>query len=494
MNTAEFLFLASLVLILPIVFYILSSALYYWLVIYPKFFRPLLSDYLRKKIKIEEIEYFSGEVGPLYANCIYEDESKNRPLVVYMHGYSSNRSREISMALHVARKGFFVVCPDMRGKGPASSDVNLSRFNVNSTDLGSFGMQNDFYARWNEINWPYWLLGNPLRRKLLQQFKYLTENHLLKSLKSKGVIQTNVTLSNSQGMPDDGYEEILDIYEAIECVKLKYANYIDNESIHIMGMSGGGGNVYSAVTKIPYLFSTAASFFGISDYSYWYDHANTSSRENFREMMRKHIGGTPNELPIKYKIRNSVLGAKNNNFTKFYLFWDEYEVQCPGHMNLAYYKQALIHGMDNIVLKESRIIDQARALHVFPFPSQLKECVNIYLNAIDNHTICEKKYEETNEYVILGFLLTDKFYINFGEDVLVSVVEKKLEAQLILTFRVIDGLSNSFGKILFKNKPFKIMESGNTLIPTETKSGWLLENINPSTNLYISYFQKNLCA
>ncbi|MEM9259993.1 MAG: hypothetical protein AAGA62_10125, partial [Bacteroidota bacterium] len=74
----------------------------------------------------------------------------------------------------------------------------------------------------------------------------------------------------------------------------------------IYGLSGGGGNVLSAVTKFPYFFSLGVNYFGIGDYAIWY--VITPSRRAF---MQTAVGGTLTNLPNRYDARNSLYSIAN---------------------------------------------------------------------------------------------------------------------------------------------------------------------------------------
>ena len=126
----------------------------------------------------------------------------------------------------------------------------------------------------------------------------------------------------SAGQRDDGGLEVMDIYDAVQAALQKYPQEIDASSINITGGSGGGGNTFSAVTRMPDLFSNATAFFGITDYGHW---ASTS----YKGVMEPNIGGTPQQVPDRYAARNSLLGVINNSYTNFHFFWDEQEKICP---------------------------------------------------------------------------------------------------------------------------------------------------------------------
>ncbi len=141
--------------------------------------------------------------------------------------------------------------------------------------------------------------------------------------------------NESAGERDFGCWEIFDIVDAIaEFYQLHPEFFLEveqlesplesilkahNPNLHIWGFLGGGSIVYSALAKFPYLFRTAASFFGIADIAELY---KSNLRKDFNVIMRKFIGGTPEQNQIAWKTRNNV-NALKNTLTKLFVFWDK---------------------------------------------------------------------------------------------------------------------------------------------------------------------------
>ena len=58
---------------------------------------------------------------PLYANAVYNKNlSGPLPVMIMIHGYSANRSNMNFEQVWGAQRGFFVISPDLRGRGIAS--------------------------------------------------------------------------------------------------------------------------------------------------------------------------------------------------------------------------------------------------------------------------------------------------------------------------------------------------------------------------------------
>ena len=158
-------------------------------------------------------------------------------------------------------------------------------------------------------------------------------------LRDQGFFVISVAMrgrEGSEGTRDSGGIEIYDIYDAVEAVKANpaYAGLIDKSNVSIMGLSGGGGNVMSAITKFPDYFRAAASYFGMSDYGYdgtdsWYFNPGLSGD---RAVMNVDIGNRltgGNSVLDKYMARDSALASMNNPYTNIHLFVNANEPRCP---------------------------------------------------------------------------------------------------------------------------------------------------------------------
>jgi hypothetical protein len=150
----------------------------------------------------------------------------------------------------------------------------------------------------------------------------------------------------SVGQRDDGGVEVMDIYDAVQAALAQYPRETDPANINIIGWSGGGGNTFSAVTRMPDLFSNASAFYGITDYGYW-------ARTTWNGTIQPNVGGEVDAVPDRYLARNSLLGVMNNRYTHFQFFWDEEEVLCPPWMDEEYRRIAQELGYTNIIAHES---------------------------------------------------------------------------------------------------------------------------------------------
>ena len=187
-------------------------------------------------------------------------------------------------------------------------------------------------------------------------------------LAGKGLCAVGINLRGRGGAPgeiDSGAAEIHDIADALGTVCRELKTTVDADRWSIVGYSGGGGNVLSAVTKFPGRFGVAVSFFGISDYAIW--HA-TTSRKDCVESMHRWIGGSPEVYPDRYRARSSLLAAGNAQWTDVHLFWDEEETECPEpmHSNFKSAAQEQSCGRAKVTLHCSRKTDTHRWFHGYP--------------------------------------------------------------------------------------------------------------------------------
>ncbi len=212
----------------------------------------------------------------------------------------------------------------------------------------------------------------------------------------------------SAGQRDDGGLEVMDIYDAVQAALQKHPNEIDASCINMTGGSGGGGNTFSAVTRMPDLFSNATAFFGITDYGHW---ANTS----YKGVLEPNIGGTPAQVPDRYSARNSLLGVINNAYTNFHFFWDEKETICPPWMDTEYRRLAQELGYKNITAHESKESDAVRWLHTGFDRATAIESERICMPLFIERNNPAPKLAPSGQFMILGYLMTKRFRTLFGQ-------------------------------------------------------------------------------
>jgi pimeloyl-ACP methyl ester carboxylesterase len=146
----------------------------------------------------------------------------------------------------------------------------------------------------------------------------------------------------SDGVRDNGGLEIHDIYDAVEALKIAHPTLIDPTNISIIGYSGGGGNVMSALTKFPDYFRVGAAYYGISDYGYhptngWYFNGAGQRTPTLDASPGNPTPPAEQIVIDSYHARASNLASKNNPYSEVHLFVNDDETISP-KVNAESYK------------------------------------------------------------------------------------------------------------------------------------------------------------
>ncbi|MBE6930206.1 MAG: alpha/beta fold hydrolase [Ruminococcaceae bacterium] len=112
----------------------------------------------------------------------------------------------------------------------------------------------------------------------------------------------------SDGAPDCNGLELIDVYDAVEYVKVHYADFLADDVVYFEGGSGGGGNAFAIATKFPDYFSAVTGLCGISDYAEWY---RNDAVGEFRDEMDIWVGCTPVDNPMAYDARSGAPCVSN---------------------------------------------------------------------------------------------------------------------------------------------------------------------------------------
>lgn len=130
----------------------------------------------------------------------------------------------------------------------------------------------------------------------------------------------------STGSPDCNGLELMDVYDAVELVRRRYAAYlIDPDTVYFEGGSGGGGNAYALAVKFPDYFAAVTAQCGISDYAEWY---RRDGDGEFRDEMDVWIGKSPDEAPMAYAAASGACAAGNLS-SSLYIAHGETDVRVP---------------------------------------------------------------------------------------------------------------------------------------------------------------------
>jgi pimeloyl-ACP methyl ester carboxylesterase len=158
---------------------------------------------------------------------------------------------------------------------------------------------------------------------------------------------------------DAGGMEILDYYDLVQEIENEYSDRLNGKRI-FCGYSGGGGNGYSALVKLPDLFHAVVVHFGMNDYGAWYDYTPT-----YKATLESYIGGSPIEVPDNYAARNSLFAIGNNTKTIQYIFHDEDDAAVPV-VNADNWATAATAAGIAYTLTRTDSEDMVRALHGYP--------------------------------------------------------------------------------------------------------------------------------
>ncbi len=150
----------------------------------------------------------------------------------------------------------------------------------------------------------------------------------------------------SQGQPDCNALELMDVYDAVNEVRKRYADYlIDQDVVYFEAGSGGGGNAFALAGKLPDLFAAVTAIYGISDYADWYRRDDVGE---FRDEMDVWIGFPPDENEEAYRARSGLHLAENLH-SPMYIAHGETDERVPASHSRNYYQAALALGKGKLV-------------------------------------------------------------------------------------------------------------------------------------------------
>lgn len=143
----------------------------------------------------------------------------------------------------------------------------------------------------------------------------------MQNYSSKGFFTVALGLrgrNSADGSLDASGREIYDIIDGINYVKTNFSSKVSVNRIIIVGFSGGGGNMYNAITKAPDLFAAAAAYFGITDYGESGTDSWRITNPSYSDSIIAAIG-LVSEVD-KYKARNTRVSALNYKHGWLYAF------------------------------------------------------------------------------------------------------------------------------------------------------------------------------
>jgi len=150
----------------------------------------------------------------------------------------------------------------------------------------------------------------------------------------------------SQGKPDANGLELMDVYDAVQAVRARYADYlIDPDVVYFEAGSGGGGNAFALAGKFPDLFAAVTALFGISDYALWY---RNDSVGEFKDEMNVWVGPSPDEDEEAYRARSGITFTENL-LSPLYISHGERDPRVPVEHARRYCEAALRAGKAGLV-------------------------------------------------------------------------------------------------------------------------------------------------
>lgn len=259
------------------------------------------------------------------------------------------------------------------------------------------------------------------------------------------------------GRHDDGGIEIMDIYDSIRAASAKYGAKMDVSRISISGYSNGGGNVFSALVRFPYLFRSGLALFGNSDYGKW-----VSSITWLEAEVIQAVGGTPAEVPDKYLARNTVLAAGNLRGVRLHIAYDEKESLCPAYLDEAFVAAARETGYDKVFVKVSKAADQHRWLHGYNEKEKeiLSPIEDLFLDATAASPV-PPPMAAAGTFTVLGFLVTPRFScaVGRGDDAVAAVKYQFTEKSARFAFTPVSSNRNAMARVTLP-QPFPHPEAG----------------------------------
>lgn len=248
------------------------------------------------------------------------------------------------------------------------------------------------------------------------------------------------------GQHNDGGIEIMDIYDSIRAAIAKYGAKVDASRISIIGYSNGGGNVFSALVRFPYVFRSGMALFGNTDYGQW-----ISSIAWLKAEVIQAVGGTPAEVPDNYLARNTVLAAGNLRGVRLHLAYDEKESLCPAYMDEAFAAAARKTGYENVFMHVSKVADRHRWLHGYNEKEKeiLSPIEDLFMDAIATHPLPPPPMEATGTFTVLGFLVTPRFtcVVGHGDDAVATVNYQFTDKSARFAFTPISSNRNATARV-----------------------------------------------
>ena len=238
----------------------------------------------------------------------------------------------------------------------------------------------------------------------------------LRELAARGVVAVAPDMrgrGDSGGRWDSGGLDVHDIADAALAAQRRFGAEIDARNLNVVGYSGGGGNAIGCAVRFPDLFRTCVSFFGISDYGWWY-HSDVSPKRS--RLLEDALGGSPEKVPEPYAARNYNAAAGNVRLARLHLFWDEEEkLDLPGMIE-AFAEQHRKAGLANVIVHRSRKSDPVRWIHGYRTdnPHLSGPADSLFMPDVVK-TGPSPRLPKRGRLVVPGYLVTRRFQVWLGD-------------------------------------------------------------------------------
>jgi pimeloyl-ACP methyl ester carboxylesterase len=278
-------------------------------------------------------------------------------------------------------------------------------------------------------------------------------------LAGKGVVAVAPDMrgrGGSAGKWDSGGLDVHDILDGVLKAVESYPEEIDARNLNIVGYSGGGGNAIACAVRFPDLFRTCISFFGISDYAWWY---RSRGRPDCNVLMEQTLGGSPDEVPEVYEARNAIIAA-GNALARLHFFWDVEEKDCPAEMILNFIDVYKKSGRTEAFIHVSKPGDIKRWRHGYRSKNRdISFADDIFLKDILDSQRSRPELPHMGRLVVNGYLVTRHFSV-WIEDSKKGVVKGRVTVEYELgdekpVIKVVDNPANY--RVIIEDSPLKIL-------------------------------------
>lgn len=266
----------------------------------------------------------------------------------------------------------------------------------------------------------------------------------LKELAARGVVAVAPDMrgrGDSGGKWDSGGLDVHDILDAALVAIRRFPAEIDGRNVNVVGYSGGGGNAIACAVRFPDLFRTCVSFFGISDYGWWY-HSDVHPERS--RLLEGALGGPPEKVPERYASRNYNAAAANVRQARLHLFWDEEEKRCLPGMIERFVENHRTAGLSNVVVHRSRKGDPVRWIHGYRTGNRdlSAPADSRFLPDVTAALTTAPRLPARGRLVVPGYLVTRRFQVWIGDGQQGRVTVEYHQAGEKLDLQVVENPAN----------------------------------------------------